>query len=95
MVQKNGNGVYPPMDPGEVNKGLNRLSTGIYTVGEAAYLVGASKRKVRGWVEGYRKEPPIITNEIGWIDDRVAFSFTSLMEMRFIAFFEGLAPSFA
>jgi uncharacterized protein (DUF433 family) len=75
-----------------VNKEVNLLATGIYTVAEAAYLVGTTKRKVRGWVTGYRHEKPIIINELGdlgWIDDRVAFSFTNLMEMRFIAFFEG------
>ncbi len=68
----------------------NLLETGIYTVSEAAYLVGAPKQKVRGWVTGYpkTKRPPIIDNEIGWLGDRVAFSFTNLMEIRFIAFFE-------
>jgi uncharacterized protein (DUF433 family) len=75
-----------------VNKEVNLLTTGIYTVSEAAFLVATTKRKVRGWVTGYRHEKPIIVNELGdlgWIDDRVAFSFTNLMEMRFIAFFEG------
>jgi uncharacterized protein (DUF433 family) len=73
----------------EVNKEVNLLATGIYSVSEAAHLVGTTKRKVRGWVAGYGRERPIITNELGWVDDRVAFSFTNLMEMRFIAFFEG------
>jgi uncharacterized protein (DUF433 family) len=73
----------------EVNKDVNLLATGIYTVSEAAYLLGTTKRKVRGWVAGYGRERPVITNELGWVDDRVAFSFTNLMEMRFIAFFEG------
>lgn len=68
----------------------NLLETGIYTVAEAAYLVRASKQKVRGWVTGYpkTKRAPIIDNEIGWIENRVAFSFANLMEVRFIAFFE-------
>jgi uncharacterized protein (DUF433 family) len=68
----------------------NLLETGIYTVAEAAYLVRASKQKVRGWVQGYPKtqRAPIIDNELGWIGNRVAFSFTNLMEIRFIAFFE-------
>jgi uncharacterized protein (DUF433 family) len=68
----------------------NLLETGIYTVSEAAYLVGASKQKVRGWVTGYprRSAPPIIDNEIGWLEGKLAFSFTNLMEIRFIAFFE-------
>ena len=68
----------------------NLLKTGIYTVSEAAYLIGVSKFKIRGWVTGYpkSKRPPIIDNELGWVDGRVAFSFTNLMEIRFIAFFE-------
>jgi len=73
-----------------VTADVNLLTTGIYTVSEASYLVGVSKQRVRGWVSGYprRNIPPIIDNEVGWIDDRVAFSFTNLMEIRFIAFFE-------
>jgi uncharacterized protein (DUF433 family) len=68
----------------------NLLETGIYTVAEAAYLVRASKQRVRGWVTGYPKtqRAPIIDNELGWVNGRVAFSFTNLMEIRFIAFFE-------
>ncbi len=75
-----------------MNKEVNLLTTGIYTVSEAAFLVATTKRKVRGWVTGYRREKPIIVNELGdlgWVDERIAFSFTNLMEMRFIAFFEG------
>lgn len=68
----------------------NLLETGIYTVSEAAYFIGASQRKVRGWVTGYpnSSREPIIRNELGWVDGRLAFSFTNLMELRFIAFFE-------
>jgi uncharacterized protein (DUF433 family) len=75
-----------------VTADVNLLTTGIYTVSEAAYLVGVSKQRVRGWVSGYprRSIPPIIDNEVGWVDDRVAFSFTNLMEIRFVAFFENL-----
>lgn len=74
----------------------NLLETGIYTVAEAAYLVRASKQKVRGWVTGYpkRSAPPIIDNELGWVDGRLAFSFTNLMEIRFIAFFESAGVHF-
>jgi len=66
------------------------LETGVYTVAEAAYLIRVTERKVRGWVSGYPKTNmiPIITNELGWVNNRLAFSFTNLMEMRFIAFFE-------
>jgi uncharacterized protein (DUF433 family) len=66
----------------------NLIETGIYSVSDAAVLVGATERKVRGWVTGYKKgEGPLIDNELGWIDGRLAFSFTNLMEIRFIAFF--------
>ena len=46
---------------------VNLLTTGIYTVSEAAYLVGVSKQRVRGWVSGYprRSIPPVIENEVG------------------------------
>jgi uncharacterized protein (DUF433 family)/DNA-binding transcriptional MerR regulator len=69
--------------------GPNLLETGIYTVSEAAALVGATKRQVRGWIAGYpnTKVAPILANDLGWIDDRLAFSFANLMELRFVAFF--------
>jgi uncharacterized protein (DUF433 family) len=67
---------------------LDLIETGIYSVSEAAALVGATERQVRGWVAGYGKgEGPLIDNELGWIDGRLAFSFTNLMEVRFISFF--------
>lgn len=67
---------------------LNLIESGIYGVSEAAVLVGTTERKVRGWVTGYKSDVgPMIDNEIGWLDDRLAFSFTNLMEIRFIAFF--------
>jgi uncharacterized protein (DUF433 family) len=73
------------------------LTVGIYTVAEAAYLVGVSQRKVRGWITGHprRKAPPIIQNELGWLDDRLAFSFKNLMEMRFITYFEAAGVGFS
>lgn len=68
---------------------LNLIETGIYSVPEAAKLIGTTERKVRGWVVGYGKnEGPLIDNELGWVDGRLAFSFVNLMEIRFVAFFE-------
>jgi uncharacterized protein (DUF433 family) len=66
------------------------LEAGIYTVQEAAFLLGVSQQRVRGWISGYarRSAGPIIENELGWSDDRVAVSFRNLMELRFIAVFE-------
>jgi len=67
---------------------LNLIETGIYGVPDAAALIGTTERKVRGWVDGYKKgEKALIDNQLGWIDGRLAFSFTNLMEIRFIAFF--------
>lgn len=67
---------------------MNLLETGIYSVSEAAELVGASERQVRGWLVGYAdRAPPLLTNELGWLQGRLALSFTNLMELRFVAFF--------
>jgi uncharacterized protein (DUF433 family)/DNA-binding transcriptional MerR regulator len=81
--------------------GMNLLLTGIYTISEAAALIGVSKRRVRGWVIGYEdtKRSPLIDNELGSfgrVNGRIAFSFANLMEMQFIKFFEdaGLKPAY-
>lgn len=67
---------------------VDLLESGIFTVSEAAMLVGSSERRVRGWISGYKdREPAILDNEIGWVAGKLAFSFTNLMEMRFVAFF--------
>lgn len=64
------------------------LSTGIFTVADAAVLVNASERQVRGWITGYPgRVGPLIENELGWIENRLAFSFRNLMELRFAATF--------
>lgn len=62
------------------------LRRGIYTVPEAARLLEVSPRKVRGWIAGYpkTKSDPILDNELGVVDNRLAMSFTNLMEVRFI-----------
>ena len=64
------------------------VQSGIFSVSEAAELVGTTERRVRGWISGYADgEAPILHNDLGWIDGRLAFSFTNLMEIRFLAFF--------
>lgn len=72
------------------------LETGIYSVAEASFLLGVTPRRVRGWISGYagRNTGPLIENEIGWSDDRVAISFRNLMELRFIAVFESEGVKF-
>lgn len=67
---------------------LNLLETGIFTVAEASRLIRASEQKLRGWIAGYpRRGEPILQNELGWLEGKLAFSFTNLMEMRFLVFF--------
>lgn len=64
------------------------LETGIYTVPDAAELVSAPTRLVRIWVAGHKgKQEPIIYNQLGRVDGKIAVSFTNLMELRFVATF--------
>ncbi len=68
----------------------NLLITGIYTVPEAAELVEAPSRLVRIWVEGHKgKQAPVIENQLGRVEGKVAVSFTNLMELRFVSLFHG------
>lgn len=77
--------------------GPDMLRTGIYTVSDAAALLNVSSQKIRAWIDGWpgTKKPPIISNELGWIESqqafslssRLAFSFANLMELRFVSFF--------
>lgn len=64
------------------------LETGIYTIPDAAELVGALPASVRVWVEGHTgKQDPVIENELGKVEGKTAVSFANLMELRFIARF--------
>ena len=64
------------------------LEIGIYSIPEAAELVGAPQASVRVWVEGHtRKQEPVIVNQLGRVGDKTAVSFANLMELRFIARF--------
>jgi uncharacterized protein (DUF433 family) len=67
---------------------VNLLETGIYSIPQAAELVGAPARFVRIWVTGHTgKQSAVIENEIGRVDGKIAVSFTNLMELRFVALF--------
>jgi uncharacterized protein (DUF433 family) len=67
---------------------LDLLEIGIYTIPDAAELVGAPQTSVRVWVEGHTgKQSPIIENQLGRVGDKTAISFANLMELRFIARF--------
>jgi len=63
--------------------------SGIYSVSDAAALIGVPAERIRGWVDGWpsSEAPPMIQNDLGWVDGHLAFSFANLMELRFIAFF--------
>jgi uncharacterized protein (DUF433 family) len=64
------------------------LDGGIYSVPEAAGLVGAGQQAMRVWIEGRPgRQSPLIDNQIGRLGRKVAVSFTNLMELRFVAFF--------
>jgi uncharacterized protein (DUF433 family) len=65
------------------------MQSGIYSVSEAAALIGASQQKIRAWVSGWPRSgaPALISNDLGWVDDRLAFSFANLMELRFVSVF--------
>jgi uncharacterized protein (DUF433 family)/DNA-binding transcriptional MerR regulator len=70
------------------------LKSGIYTIPEVAELVGAPAQSVRIWVEGHKnKQAPLIKNQLGRVGERVAVSFTNLMELRFIARFRAAGVS--
>lgn len=66
------------------------LETGIYTVPEAAALVGVPPSRLRVWIEGHKgKQEPVIDNQLDRVDDKTAISFTNLLELRFVALFVG------
>ncbi len=68
---------------------MDLLSTGIYTVSEAAKLLGVANARVNGWVFGYpkTKSDPIIKSDLEILDGEKAMTFVNLMEARFIAAF--------
>jgi len=64
------------------------LRAGIFTVQEAADLVGVSAALVRTWIAGRKdRQAPVIAAQLGQVDGKVALSFTNLMELRFVAEF--------
>ncbi|RVU21178.1 hypothetical protein [Methylobacterium oryzihabitans] len=64
------------------------LSSGIYTVPDAARLVEAEQNEMRVWIEGRKgAQDPMIENQLGKIGNKTAISFTNLMEVRFISLF--------
>ncbi len=62
---------------------------GIYTVPEAARLVGATQPKLRSWIEGNRgvRAVPIIQRQLPRIGGHVVLGFLDLIEAKFIRHF--------
>jgi uncharacterized protein (DUF433 family) len=70
----------------------NLLGRGIYSIPEAAHIIGLSSDRVRRWVNGYRsstqnKHQPIVSSELPAIEGKVAISFRDLLELHFIKAF--------
>ena len=64
------------------------LGCGLYTIPEAAKLVGVSQRALRTGVEGRTgQQKPVVQTDVPRIGRTAAVSFTNLMELRFIARF--------
>ena len=62
---------------------------GIYTVPEAARLVGATQPKLRSWIEGNRgaRAAPIIQRQLPRVGGHVVLGFLDLIEAKFIRHF--------
>lgn len=65
------------------------LSTGIYSISQAATLLNIHPLRLRGWVCGKRdaKHGPLIRTQLPRVDRRIALSFVNLIEAKFIAAF--------
>lgn len=65
------------------------LSSGIYSISQAALLLEIPPLRLRGWVCGNHgaKGRPLITAELPRVKQRIALSFVNLIEAKFIATF--------
>jgi len=70
------------------------VGTGVYTVPQAARLIGAPTDKLRRWVFGGRGQRSIIDHDYDQIDGVDALSFHDLIESRFIRAFREQGVSF-
>jgi uncharacterized protein (DUF433 family) len=74
------------------NNGQNLLTTGIYTVPDAARLSRVSTWRIRRWLRGYRfrskakphHSPPVWHGQLEPIDHSLALGFLDLIEVRFV-----------
>jgi uncharacterized protein (DUF433 family) len=70
----------------------NLLGRGIYSIPEAAHLIGMPSDRVRRWVSGYhsstqKPHQPIVASELPEVEGKVAISFRDLLELHFIKAF--------
>lgn len=65
------------------------IGVGLYTPLEAAKLAEVSVRRVRGWVQGYRRDgaEPIIKRRLPDVDGDAALTYRDLIEVRFVQHF--------
>ena len=65
------------------------IRRGIYTVPEAARLVGTTRPKLRSWIEGNRgtRAAPIIQRELPRVGGHAVLGFLDLIEAKFIRHF--------
>ncbi len=71
---------------------FDSLSTGIYSVPEAARLSGVPAARIRRWLRGYahgprksrRRSAPVWTGQIEPRDGALALGFRDLLEVRFV-----------
>ena len=74
------------------NRGSPYLGVGIYSVAEAARLVGVRAQRVRRWLNGYTFSrageahalPPVWRRQLPDVEETLALGFLDLMEVRFV-----------
>ena len=75
---------------------------GIYSIPDAARLIGINTRSISRWARGYhyprsgtvRKSPPVFRADIEPYEGRYALSFLDLMELRWVKAFREHGLSF-
>lgn len=81
---------------------LDMIGVGLYTIPEAARLVGVSSRRIRRWVHGYRyrardgaesASEPLWYADTPATDTTVGLSFLDMMEVRMVNAFRGYGVS--
>lgn len=71
------------------------LSSGIYSIPQAARLLGIHESRLRGWICGGHeaKGRPLIKSQIPRVGRQIAMSFVNLIEAKFIASFSSVGVS--